>query len=503
MTTLKKLLILIPALVLINKASAAHTLDSLIRTCKKTGQHDTDFIKCIDLKSFELSNSDPQLGLLLAQKALQLARNIGWSKGIALANNEMAVNYKMLAEPDSAIIHFKASLEEFGRAGNKTAQSGVLANLSQVYQKRGDYVQALKLLNDAYKLREQEKSSSASGIILENIGTIHMELKDLKKAKEYYYKARTIYRNNADSISLARNMINLGILLDKHGEYDSAIRNFSDALLINRKINRLQTVQVCHANLGLAYLHKKDFEKAVHQLTEAVRISEKMGSRYALATSIGNLGVAFFEKFETFRKMEDLEQAIQNLRSGFELCEQIGYAPPQIEFGETLVKAIEYRGKDYKLALQVMRRSNFLKDSIFSMDNTILINRLESEKELALKENELQKTRFESRLAMEESEKHRIEKIILIQVVIMLALLVTVLYLGYINRNRLFRRRMHEISQFQSHELRTPVVKILYIVEELRSGKADKAEIERLLNLLKSSTDELDLRIHEVVNRAR
>ncbi len=485
----------------VNAKSTQSISDSIAVICIKNNLSDTERIKCLDFKSFELSNSDPESGLELAKQALRLAVKIKWKRGIALANNEMAVNYKALSYQDSSIYFYYVALKEFKELKDLRGESGVLANLSLTYKSMGKYVKSLKLLNEALLIQEQLNDYKSKAIILENIGSLYLELKNITFAKQYYLKARSIYIKHKDSVGITRNMINLGIILDKTGDYDSAISNFNSALAINTKLNRLSSIQIIYANLGIAYLHKKEFEKAIYYQKKAIELSEKIGSEFSLAIDMGNIGETYLERFKNSGNESDLHNAIDFLRKGYELCDRIGFTPPQIEFSEKLVQALEIDGKNYLLAFKVLKKGSYLKDSMLSRDNGIKLTRLEAEKEIAIKEKELRIARIESRLSKAENLKHKNEKIILALVIVLFSLVILLLYLLYINRHKIYRRHLSNISQFQSHQLRTPVVKILSIVEELKKEDLNSQEFAKLLDMLGDSTNELDSRIHEVVEQ--
>lgn len=502
MKTLHSVLILL-SLSPIAYAEGENVIDSIVSNCIKSNRHDTDIAKCLDMKSFEISAYNPHIGIELAKKTLQYSNQHNWLRGIALANNELAVNYNMLGNFDSAAHYYGLALKYFTKMGNLKAQSSVMTNISLVYKSKGDYVTALECLDKALNIQSKAKMPLAEGITLENIGSIFMELKDYKTAKNYYSKANNIYLQLNDSVSLARNLINTGIIYDKSGLYDSALLNLKTALRIHTKNDRIHSIQVVHSNLGIVYMHMRKFNEAIEQHNKAIEYSKRMKSESSLALDHGNIGEVYLERFKLEKKMSDLESAVSYLKSGFFRCQQIGFTPPQIEFGEKLLEAIELKGSDFELAYTVLKQKTHLQDSIFSKDNSLKIQSIENANVMAEKEHQLKISKLENKLSIQENKKHKQHKTILILVIAVFGLTILLLYIIYTNRDRLFKKKMSEISQFQSHQLRLPVVKILSIVESLKTQQNDPIETEKLLNMLEISTNELDLRIHEVVDRTK
>lgn len=486
----------------VNKSlSGKIKVDSLINNCINSNVSDTNIAKCIDLKSFEISSIDPRAGIILAQRVLKISIKEKWEKGIALANNELAVCYNILGKFDSAILHYKQALKVFSQLRNAKAQSSVLTNISQVYRAKGDYLFALKLLDKAYKIQVKSNMAQAQGITLENIGATYLELSDFTKAKKFFHLARYIYLQQRDSQSIIRNTINLGIVYGRTAHYDSALNYLNAALSYSLKKKGSTTLQNVYANLGLIYMHLKDYKNAIYSHSKSIELCLELKSENSLAIEYGNLGEVYLEKFRMDSDSKDLDQAIRYLKKGYFLCQTIGFTPPQIEFGEKLIESLELHGKDYKLAYFVISQVTQLKDSIYSKDNRIKINEIESKNEIEQKEKELKISKIENRLTKTENKKHKQHKIILVLVIIIFGLFILLLYLIYLNRDRLFKRRMTEISQFQSHQVRTPVVKILALSEALRNKDTEQSEVPILLDMLEKSTKELDERIHEIVDK--
>lgn len=479
----------------------AQNTDSIYNLCRQNSNHDTDWIKCLDLKSFELSNSNPDLGLKLAISALQSSTRIKWLHGIALAYNEIAVNYKQLGQLDSATHYYKQALSGFTKTGNIKSQSSVMTNMSLVYKSKGQYLKALEYLNKAYCIQESSKMYLPMGITLENIGSVYLELKQFDKARTYYHRARAIYISIKDSQNMARNLVNLGIIYDKYGLYDSAIANLNEALSINLKRKRLNSIQITYSNLAIVYTHIRDYDNAILTHKKAIEYSLKMNSEYSLATDYGNLGEVYLERFKDKNNQSDLSKAMQYLKMGYFMCQKIGFTPPQIEFGEKLLEALELNGGDYKLAYLIFKQKEHLKDSIFSRDNSLKIHKLEIENEMVQKDKALRISKLENKLANEDNRRQKQQNTILILALVIFGLVLILLYIIYINRNRIFKRRLHEISQFQSHQVRSPVVKILTIVEALQNYNIDQREFNKLLQMLYKSANELDKRIHEIVDK--
>ena len=476
-------------------------LDSLISRLDSK-MHDTDRVLLLDLISYNYSGKDPNIGIEYAIKAKKLSESIKWERGQALAYNEMAINQTALSENDAAIDNYFRALRIFRKIKNQNGEASVLSNISLIYKSKGDYINALRYAINALKIYEKTQNHNSKAITLENIGTIHLENKDYEKSLFYYNLSREHYLKVNDSNGLARNHLNTAIVLDNFGRYEEALKSHFESLKINESLGRTSSIQLNLANIGIVYLHLKSFDKALEYQNRALEMSTKMGNMHSIAIDKGNIGETYLTRYKHLsRKKSDLNMAIEYLKSGFEMCEELNFAPPQIEFGFHLVEALELAAQ-YKNAIEIFRRTENLRDSIYSTDNMVKLAKIESKQELDKKEHQLQIEKSENRIARLDLLKHRDEKIILLLGIFILFLILTVLYLLYNERIRVHKKTLYEISQFQSHQLRSPVVKIQALVHEFNNSKDIVNEEDKLhLEMLNKSIEELDQVIRTIVEK--
>jgi hypothetical protein len=250
-------------------------------------------------------------------------------------------------------------------------------------------------------------------------------------------------------------------------------------------------------------MHLENFNSAIHCHNKAIQYSKQLKSDFSLAIDHGNIGEVYYKLFQKNNSNTDLNKAIHFLSLGYYGCQKIGMSPPQIEFGEKLVEALEKTKKDFHLAFNILKEIEQLKDSIYSKDNSLKIQQLESKYQLNQKESELLLLNLKNKLFIKENIRHMHHKTILILVVIIITLVLTLLYFLFINKSKIYKRRMFEISQFQSHQLRSTAVKISALVEELNSDGISNEEHDKLLTMLTQSATELDLHIHNIVKKAK
>lgn len=132
-----------------------------------------------------------------------------------------------------------------------------------------------------------------------------------------------------------------------------------------------------------------------------------------------------------------------------------------------------------------------------STDNIVLKKALEE------KNKELANIKVQTQAAhLDDLMHHKEREVFVIGIALLLALVLVIYYL-YNKRVQLHDKTLSSISQYQSHELRSPLVKIMGLVEFIKKSEEIKdPETLKQLAMLEKSAQELDMVIHKIVKRA-
>lgn len=132
-----------------------------------------------------------------------------------------------------------------------------------------------------------------------------------------------------------------------------------------------------------------------------------------------------------------------------------------------------------------------------STDNVVL------QKALQEKNKELEMIKVQSQAAHLDDMMHHKEREVFVTGIALLLALVLVIYFLYNKRVQLHDKTLSSISQYQSHELRSPLVKIMGLVEFIKKSEEIKdPETLNQIAMLEKATEELDIVIHKIVKRA-
>lgn len=498
--------------------------DSLIREAAKAGNTGKK-VNLLDQISFAFSTADPAKGIQYANEALDLAKQIGYTKGVAAANADLGINYAARSEYGKARFYDSAALAQYTALGEEKSVAGVLANLSLLYMSQGKYPKALEYGFKALKIHEERKDEANKAIVLENIGTIYLEQKDYLKTAEYYDLAYASYKKLNNIEGMARNRGNEGIVQDALGHYDRALSFHKEALEINRRLGLEQSVQINLVNVGIVYCHMGDYASALGYQFEALRLSEKLDNTAGIAVNAGNIGETYYfiatdssqdpvpGEFVMKGRTANMHKAAEYLGRSVTLCRSIKFWGPLVEFSDYLAKAL-YSIGEYKEAYAAHLEYMAVKDSVFSQESKMQLSRLETEREMMLKNKQIEIEKLKQ-------VNSRNEKIGYIASLALLLIAIVFMYFelkrrrregntinrlnAELNRNvkqlEITNKELEAFSYSVSHDLRAPLRAVGGYIRIMSEDHHEvlNEDCKRLLSIIQENASRMGILIDELL----
>ncbi|MBX2923114.1 MAG: tetratricopeptide repeat protein [Chitinophagaceae bacterium] len=284
--------------------------------------------------------SQPDEAMQYAEEALAISEKIKWQKGIALS----------------------------------------LKIKGGVYLVQSDYMKALDMYQRALKTDNGNSKKFETGI-LNNIGNIHVNMRNLDKALEYYRKAFSVATALQDKHELSMAAGNLGTVFQRLMQYDSALVYYRTSLVLTGETgnDRLKSNALCF--LGSLYHETKKFDSSIFYSLRSVQLADKTGNIYVKAAALHNLSNAFLAEGK-------LDSAEYYDKQSLLLAENIGNLQSQYESWNSLREVYEKKG-DYKKAYEAYNKYLTIRDSVYNDEKRQELTRKEVQFENERKELEM------------------------------------------------------------------------------------------------------------------
>ncbi|WP_187176400.1 histidine kinase dimerization/phosphoacceptor domain -containing protein [Algoriphagus sp. AK58] len=119
------------------------------------------------------------------------------------------------------------------------------------------------------KKSKEIRDADVLGNLEMGLGTLEYYRGDITAAKEAFKRAKTIYSNAKMLNEKAGMAMNIGVMQEKGGFYDSAILNYQEALPIFQQEKDTLSMASVNENIGLAFVKRSQYQKALEFFTKA------------------------------------------------------------------------------------------------------------------------------------------------------------------------------------------------------------------------------------------
>lgn len=183
-------------------------------------------------------------GLKYGNKALALAENVRWKKGIAEANENLGICNQTASNFSEAINHLQKALEFYKQVPKQSAVSRTLKNIALVYLAQKKYPEALSYFEKTLKINKLSNDKVLIVYCLNDIADVYFKQNEHSKALEYYNQSIKINEEIKDNNGLAYCYTRIGGIYSNKKEYPKAVDYLSKAL---EKYDKNQTENIDNA----------------------------------------------------------------------------------------------------------------------------------------------------------------------------------------------------------------------------------------------------------------
>ncbi len=291
----------------------------------------------------------------------------------------------------------------------------ILKGYTTVYLKKGQLSKlleyALKMLKHTENLGDKKSLAEAYG----QMGIYYTIKQDSARSIEFYLKALKIWKELKHFGEIASVYNNLGILYYYTLQYRKSLEYYFKSIHFNRKLSPGKDVSPSLINIGTIYNAIGKQDSALYYYHLAMKEKQKKEDIYGIAVILNNIG-------QVFKTHKEYSKALEYFRKTYFLALQHNLSNLQKSALEHIYLTFEKMGK-FDSALVYYRDFHNLLDSLEGSK----VQRLLLEKEIEYKfqkEQELQKSQFETR--------EKIQLIIMAAIggVLLVALVFLALYIG-------------------------------------------------------------------------
>ncbi|MDO8446274.1 MAG: CHAT domain-containing protein [Deltaproteobacteria bacterium] len=281
-----------------------------------------------------------------------------------LTKPELAEGYKTLGvlysranEDEKAVGALVEALKLWKGLGNKKDLSEGYRTLALLQEKGGRYADSLASFNAALNIDREASNKASEGQDLWDIGRIYyLRLSRFDEALKAYKEALSIFKGLGNTENTAKVLLDIGLVYEQEGEYESARTNYLEGIKIAGGIKdktvfsrgnlylanvawhtgdyqeafRYQRIALttaeelkdrkqeamAHNLAGLTYMNLGMLEKALDSLSRSLAISTETGDKLDAAAAYNNIGIVQ-------RELGNLEKSIESFKSALAIDSEL------------------------------------------------------------------------------------------------------------------------------------------------------------------------------------
>jgi two-component system, NarL family, sensor kinase len=343
-------------------------------------------------KSYILNaKGNTQEAVILNEKFIKLAESVHDSARMAKGYYNQGLWQSYLSENEKALDYLAKSLAIYQAMKDTGIMIRNYNSIGLIYANKSNFDSAASYYMRSLRIAEKTGQDKYFGVTLCNLSEVYLQLDQIETARNYANRSKEINQKNNNIKGLALDFNMLGRIASEEDDFTEALKNYDQAAALYEQSGNVSDLSDIQSNIGVIYLKQKDYNRAIISFDKALESYRKINNIKGIIVATGNKAAALCEQGR-YRESLALQDTVIALSSKYDFNELRKDALGNIS-------DLYNKAGNYKKAFDYLSRYYALKDSLYDIAKTKMINDLnfkyEKEKDkahiLALKNENLQK----------------------------------------------------------------------------------------------------------------
>lgn len=364
--------------------------------------------------------------------------------------------------PDERIDYLMQVKALAAELDDAVAQGFALYDLGHAYHAKGDFEQALKVSMESLALFNDIEKDQEAALVHTLIGTLYFYLENYPMAHNHFKLSLEIRQKAGDMEQIANGMTNMGNILAITGKFDEAMQYYKDALKYKEELNDYLGRSQLYNNIANIHFARDEMDKVLPYRLKALEMDRITGDQWQIALKTYNLA-------EYYMAAKQPQKAYPYIIESKTIAERLGdkgLIDDNIHF---LAMYHELIGED-KIALEYQKQYVQSIKETFSAELSEKVSELQVKYDMATKEKEAQKIKYQLEVAHS-------QKVILIFSTIIGFLIAIFVYVLFYKKKQDSRLLEHKV-QLRTNELNVKNEELKTNGMELLKAKVSAEESE-------------------------
>ncbi|TND06484.1 MAG: protein serine/threonine phosphatase [Bacteroidetes bacterium] len=379
-------------------------------------------------------------------KGEELAKKIGFIKGLAWVENAKGYLWKKKGDEDKTVAYWRSAIAHGNSIGDTRIVMVVKAHFGNYFYEHTRPDSSLYYYVEAYHMAEKMDDNFQIMNTLNGIAGVYFAQGDYERAKEYSLKLLERAKKNKDPYTEASVLNNLGNIADARDQQKEAVAFYSRAIQSFQSLGQTRLAFI-FMNISSSYLKIGNNDSALYFSREGYRMAVEDKNELQEAKCIFNIAAA-----EYFKGSKD--SALVHATTAKEISEKIKNLPT-LEDAFGLLSLIYKDRRDYTTALSYSEKVAEVKDSIRVQETRKTTHEMKARFDTELKDKQIallnKEKQVEEEKAKVEEERAKRNRIMLYAAGV--GLLLVLLLLVFLFRRYREKQKTNKLLESQNSEI--------------------------------------------------
>jgi len=292
-------------------------------------EHEVKCLRQLSVTYWKLNNI--QDFFLLNKEALAIAQSLNHKIEVGISLNHIGIYYEQYDNYSKALNFYEEALTIAKAIKDKVNESACLTNIGTIYGKIGNYDKALEFLIKALIKDQLLKNDGYVSIDLINVGEIWRrkglvsgDKEHFDKALSYFHDCLELIRKTEDRQKEVYVLNNIGSVHSELKKYKDALKYFESSYEMAEEIKDVEMMGMILNNIGIVHYNQGNYEKSTEYNQKAIDLALGIEGEQILWEAYLEIARAYEKQnkfMEALRNYEESIRIIENIRSKIELEE--------------------------------------------------------------------------------------------------------------------------------------------------------------------------------------
>jgi tetratricopeptide (TPR) repeat protein len=245
-------------------------------------------------------------------------RDKGEENELATSLGNRAVIYKILGNPEKAMLIHKKEEQISRRRGDMEGLHRSLGNQALILHARGDLDEAIVLHQEEEDICRKSKDKKGLSICLGHQGVILYRKGNLNGAIALFSEQERICRELGDKESLLSILANKALIHKARGELDEAMAQLMEQERISRSLGNKDSLQEVLGNRGVIFYGQGHLDEAIALFKEQEEILRELRNKDSLQRCLDS-------HIRIYLDRNEIDQALARLNKRVQILRELGY----------------------------------------------------------------------------------------------------------------------------------------------------------------------------------